>query len=50
MRLNPIEPHWMDGKRAIVEPARLPTAAETISRVSAYLGCEPMEHLKQLVA
>jgi hypothetical protein len=48
--LNPIEPHWMHGKRAIVEPARLLTAQEVISRVSDYFGCAHEEHLKQLVA
>jgi DDE superfamily endonuclease len=48
--LNPIEPHWVHGKRAIVEPARLLTAAEIISRVSDYFGCEHVEHLKQRVA
>jgi DDE superfamily endonuclease len=48
--LNPIEPHWVHGKRAIVEPARLLTAAEIISRVSDYFGCEHVEHLTQGVA
>jgi hypothetical protein len=48
--LNPIEPHWVHGKRAIVEPAGLLTATEIISRVWAYFGCAPMEHLKQHVA
>jgi hypothetical protein len=48
--LNPIEPHWVHGKRAIVEPARLLTTAEIISRVSDYFGCEHVEPLKQLVA
>jgi hypothetical protein len=48
--LHPIEPHWVHGQRAIVEPARLLTAAEIVSRVSDYFGCEHGEHLKQLVA
>jgi DDE superfamily endonuclease len=48
--LNPIEPHGVHGTRAIVEPARVLTAAEIISRVSDYFGCEHGEHLKQLVA
>jgi hypothetical protein len=48
--LNPIEPHWVHGKRAIVEPARLLTAAEIISRVCDYFSCEHGEHLTQLVA
>jgi transposase len=48
--LNPIEPHWGHGKRAIVEPACLLTAAKIISCVSEYFGCEHEEHLTQLVA
>jgi DDE superfamily endonuclease len=48
--LNPIEPHWVHGKRAIVEPARLLTAAEIISRVSDYSSCDHVEYLTQLVA
>jgi hypothetical protein len=48
--LNPIEPHGVHGKRAIVEPAHLLTAAEIITRVCEYFGCAPMEHLKQHVA
>ena len=30
--LNRIEPHWMHGKRKIVEPARLLTAQELADR------------------
>ena len=48
--LNPIEPHWVHGKRAMVEPTRLLTAAEIISRVSDYFGGEHDEPLTQLVA
>jgi transposase len=48
--LNPIEPHWIHGKRAIVEPARTLTAAELIDRVCAYFGCDHVDHLKQDVA
>jgi DDE superfamily endonuclease len=43
--LNPIEPKWMHGKRAIVEPARLLSAAEVEERVCAYFGCHPQDHL-----
>ena len=43
--LNPIEPKWVHGKRAVVEPARLLTAAELEERVCAYFGCRPQEHL-----
>ena len=48
--LNPLEPHWVHGKRAIVEPARLLTAAEVISRVCDYFEVEHLEPLKQKVA
>jgi hypothetical protein len=44
---NPIEPHWVHGKRAVVEPNRTLAAAELISRVCGYFRCEHFEHLKQ---
>jgi transposase len=47
--LNPIEPRWMHGKKAIVEPERLLTAAEVETRVCQYYECEPEEHLQQVV-
>jgi hypothetical protein len=37
--LNAIEPKWVHGKRATVEPARLLTADELIDRVCAYYDC-----------
>lgn len=43
--LNPIEPTWVHGKRRIVEPARLLTAAEVEHRVCAALGCSRSDHL-----
>jgi transposase len=43
--LNRIEPHWMHGKKAIVEPTRQLTAAEVQTRVCAYYGCELLPHL-----
>jgi hypothetical protein len=43
--LNRIEPHWVHGKRAIVEPARLLTAQELAHRVCAYFGCDHEPHL-----
>lgn len=43
--LNPIEPHWVHGKRAIVEPARLLTAHEVADRVCAYYACPHEDHL-----
>jgi len=41
--LNPIEPKWLHGKRAIVEPERKLTASELIERVHARYGCEQVE-------
>jgi DDE superfamily endonuclease len=48
--LNRIEPKWVHGKRAIVEPARLLTAQEVQQRVCDYFGCEPLASLTQQVA
>lgn len=48
--LNPIEPHWVHGKRAVVEPARTLTAEELINRVCNYFGVEHVDHLKQKVS
>jgi hypothetical protein len=47
--LNRIEPHWVHGKRAIVEPARLLTAQEVERRVCDYFGCQLVDHLAQQV-
>ena len=41
--LNPIEPKWLHGKRAIVEPVRTLTVAELIKRVCDYYRCELLE-------
>jgi transposase len=38
--LNPIEPKWVHGKRAVVEPARVLSMAELMQRVCAYYQCE----------
>jgi hypothetical protein len=43
--LNPIEPKWVHGKRAVVEPTRVLTAQEVAERVYAYDGCAPEAHL-----
>lgn len=48
--LNAIEPKWMHGKKAIVEPERKLAAAEVKARVCAYYECEQGEPLKQMVA
>jgi hypothetical protein len=43
--LNPIEPKWVHGKRAVVEPERLLSATELEARVYTYYACEPQPHL-----
>ena len=48
--LNPIEPKWAHGKKAIVEPERLLAAHEVQTRVCDYYGCEHLEPLTQLSA
>jgi hypothetical protein len=45
--LNAIEPKWVHGKRAIVEPERKLTAAEVVDRVCGYYGCERLKPLAQ---
>jgi hypothetical protein len=37
--LNPLEPKWVHGKRALVEPARLLSAQEIADRVCAHFDC-----------
>lgn len=44
--LNPIEPKWAFGKKAIVEPERLFATNEVRTRVCDRHGCE---HLKFLI-
>ena len=48
--LNPIEPKWTHGKKALVEPERLLAANEVRARVCDYYGCEHLEPLAQLSA
>ncbi len=43
--LNPIEPKWVHGKRAIVEPQRKLSGEEIRTRVYGYFGCEPLQTL-----
>jgi hypothetical protein len=43
--LNPIEPTWGHGKRAVAEADRLLRADELATRVYAYYGCEREAHL-----
>jgi hypothetical protein len=48
--LNPLEPRGVHGKRAVVEPACVLTAAEVIARVGDSFEVEPLEPLTQKVA
>jgi DDE superfamily endonuclease len=48
--LNAIEPKWVHGKRAIIEPERRLTAAEVVERVCEYYCCEQLDRLSQQVA
>ena len=48
--LNAIEPKWVHGKRAIIEPERKLTAGEVVERVCRYYGCEQLDRLTQQVA
>ncbi|MDP9311456.1 MAG: transposase [Chloroflexota bacterium] len=43
--LNPIEPKWIHGKRAVLEPERVLTTDELEARVYAYYRCTPDSHL-----
>src|ERR687885_2865518 len=45
--LNPIEPRWAHGKRAVVEPERKLTGAELKQRLCAYYGCPLLSPLAQ---
>lgn len=45
--LNPIEPKWFHGKRAILEPERVLAATEVEERVCEYYGCRQESHLQQ---
>ena len=48
--LNPIEPKWVHGKRAVVEPDRKLAAEELKQRICDYYGCELIEPIAQKVA
>ena len=43
--LNPIEPKWVHGKRAVVEPRSLLTASQLAERVCSHFGCSYETHL-----
>ena len=48
--LNPIEPRWAHGKRAVVEPERQLTAAELKQRLCDHYQCQLLQSLAQQVA
>jgi len=43
--LNPIEPKWVHGKRAVVEPDGLLSAQQLAERVCSHFGCPYESHL-----
>jgi hypothetical protein len=43
--LNPIEPHWLHGKRRIAEPTRLLSPDELLDRVCATFHCAHEPHM-----
>jgi transposase len=45
--LNRIEPKWVHGKKAIIEPERRLSAAEVKERVCRYYGCKQEAPLEQ---
>lgn len=45
--LNPIEPKWLHGKRAVAEPNGILSAEELTRRVCRYYGCACLEPLAQ---
>ncbi len=46
--LNPIEPKWVHGKRAVVEPNGLLTAKQLIERICAYYHLLVKKHLNPM--
>ena len=48
--LNPIEPRWAHGKRAVIEPAYKLTGAELKRRLCAYYDCRLLSPLEQKVS
>lgn len=48
--LNPIEPKWLHGKRAVCEPDGELTPDDLIERVHAYYGCEQVSLIEQETA
>lgn len=48
--LNPIEPQWLHGKRAIAEPGVTLNEAELMARVHAHFACTPQPLLSTEVS
>lgn len=48
--LNAIEPKWMHGKRAIIEPNQTLSAHELKTRICDYFGCSLLEPLAKQVS
>lgn len=48
--LNPIEPKWLHGKRAVVEPDGKPSKKQLIERVYQHYDCQEVEPLTQKTA
>ena len=48
--LNPIEPKWLHGKRAVAEPGRVLTVEELKERVQQHYGCPALSLLSKAVA
>jgi len=44
--LNNIEPKWVHGKRAVIEPEQVLSPEALAERLCRYYGCEQHEHLK----
>ena len=48
--LNPIQPKWVHGKRAVVEPDTKLSAQELKTRICEYLDCQLLEPLAKQVS
>jgi hypothetical protein len=47
LTMPPIEPKWVHGKWAVVEPARVLSITALMQRVCAYYQCEPTDPIAQ---
>ena len=48
--LNPIEPRWLHGKRAVAEPGTTLEATELMARIHKHFDCSPQPLLSTAVA